>query len=96
MKTLTYQVMGYTGVYNPETEEVAQHETAAAVTVECRNQAQFDVAFAAAEKEAIPGTIEVSGSFETESGEPSAQADNDAMLIDHEYRLTLLELGLTE
>ena len=28
--------------------------------------------------------------------EPSAQDDTDAMLIDHEYRLTLLELGLTE
>lgn len=27
---------------------------------------------------------------------PSAQDDTDAMLIDHEYRLTLLELGLTE
>ena len=24
------------------------------------------------------------------------QADTDAMLVDHEYRLTLLELGLTE
>lgn len=24
------------------------------------------------------------------------QADTDAMLIDHEYRLTLLELGITE
>ena len=28
--------------------------------------------------------------------EPSAQEDTDAMLVDHEYRLTLLELGLTE
>lgn len=28
--------------------------------------------------------------------EPSPQDDTDAMLIDHEYRLTLLELGLTE
>lgn len=28
--------------------------------------------------------------------EPSAQDDVDAMLIDHEYRLTLLELGLVE
>lgn len=27
---------------------------------------------------------------------PSAQEDTDAMLIDHEYRLTLLELGVTE
>ena len=28
--------------------------------------------------------------------EPTAQDDTDAMLIDHELRLTLLELGLTE
>ena len=28
--------------------------------------------------------------------EPSAQDDLDAMMVDHEYRLTLLELGLTE
>lgn len=28
--------------------------------------------------------------------EPSAQDDVDAMLVDHEYRLTLLELGITE
>jgi hypothetical protein len=26
----------------------------------------------------------------------SAQDDTDAMLVDHEYRLTLLELGITE
>lgn len=31
---------------------------------------------------------------ETETVDP--QADTDAMLIDHEYRLTMLELGLTE
>lgn len=28
--------------------------------------------------------------------EPNAQDDTDAMLIDHEYRLTLLELGVVE
>lgn len=28
--------------------------------------------------------------------EPTPQEDMDAMLIDHEYRLTLLELGLSE
>ena len=28
--------------------------------------------------------------------EPSAQEDMGAMLVDHEYRLTLLELGLTQ
>ena len=27
---------------------------------------------------------------------PDVQEDTDAMLIDHEYRLTLLELGVTE
>lgn len=27
---------------------------------------------------------------------PTAKDDTDAMLVDHEYRLTLLELGLTE
>jgi hypothetical protein len=27
---------------------------------------------------------------------PSPQDDTDAMLIDHEYRLTMLELGLSE
>ena len=26
----------------------------------------------------------------------TAQDDTDAMLVDHEYRLTMLELGLTE
>lgn len=28
--------------------------------------------------------------------EPSAQDDMDALLIDHEYRITLLELGVSE
>ena len=28
------------------------------------------------------------------SAEPTAQDDMDAMLVDHEYRLTLLELGV--
>ena len=27
---------------------------------------------------------------------PTAQEDNDAMLVDHEYRITMLELGITE
>lgn len=28
--------------------------------------------------------------------EPTAQDDTDAMLVDHELRLTMLELGITE
>ena len=41
----------------------------------------------------VPGVLP-----EPEAEEPgaSAQQDIDAMLIDHEYRLTLLELGRTE
>lgn len=30
----------------------------------------------------------------TPTAEPTAQDDTDAMLIDHEYRITLLELGV--
>ena len=34
---------------------------------------------------------------ETEPAEePTAQDDTDAMLVDHEYRITLLELGVTD
>lgn len=34
--------------------------------------------------------------IENEVPEPTEQEDTDAMLIDHEYRLTLLELGVTD
>ncbi len=33
---------------------------------------------------------------ETAEPAPTEEEDRDAMLIDHEYRLTLLELGVTE
>lgn len=42
-----------------------------------------------------PEYTEEAETEETET-EPTAQDDIDAMLVDHEYRLTLLELGLTE
>lgn len=64
MKILTYQVMGYTSVYNPETEEVEQHESIGTVVVECPTQAVYDANYPIAEKEAIHGTIEVSGAFD--------------------------------
>ena len=35
-------------------------------------------------------------SIESEENKPTAQDDTDAMLIDHEYRLTMLELGVNE
>lgn len=33
---------------------------------------------------------------ESVASQPTAQDDTDAMLVDHEYRMTLLELGVTE
>lgn len=49
---------------------------------------------AIAQREAVDGkyTVEDDGKEAT----PKAQDDAEAMLIDHEYRLTLLELGVTE
>ena len=41
------------------------------------------------------GTLYMEGSA-APGAEPSAQDDTDAMMVDHEYRLTMLELGLTE
>ena len=44
-------------------------------------------------------TYELEPEQESESElepEPTAQDDTDAMLVDHEYRLTLLELGVME
>ena len=42
----------------------------------------------------IPG--EIPASEETSAPEPAAEDDIDAMLVDHEYRLLLLELGVSE
>ena len=39
----------------------------------------------------VDGVLEISDDYV-----PSEKEDSAAMLIDHEYRLTLLELGLTE
>ena len=58
----------------------------------CPTQAVYDANYPIAEKEAIEGSIEISGEFDEVSTEPTAQDDTDAMLVDHEYRLTLLEL----
>ena len=54
-----------------------------------------DANIALAKKEAKNGeyTIEEVSDVETE---PTAAEDTAAMLVDHEYRLTMLELGLTE
>lgn len=47
-----------------------------------------------AKNEAYNGEYTIEDVSDIEEVNP--QADTDAMLVDHEYRLTLLELGLTE
>ena len=42
----------------------------------------------------IPYTEEELATMEEEQNKPTPQDDIDAMMIDHEYRLTILELGL--
>jgi len=46
-------------------------------------------------KDTIAADLETWWSWEPEVT-PSVEDDTDAMLVDHEYRLTLLELGVTE
>lgn len=75
---------------NPNIEQILLD-----ASIECDTQEQFDANYPIAEKEAVGGII-VEGEFDEVIVEPTAQDDTDAMLIDHEYRLTLLELGITE
>ena len=49
-------------------------------TLECKTGAEFDVNYSIAEKEAIPGTIEVSGEFEPEQDTASADDVLNALL----------------
>ena len=75
---------------NPEIEQIILEKG-----IICPTQAAYDANYPIAEKEAC-GEITVEGEFDEVSAEPTAQDDTDAMLVDHEYRLTLLELGITE
>lgn len=56
------------------------------------NEANEEIAKA----EAYNGEYTIEDDGVEEVSEPTAQDDTDAMLIDHEYRLTLLELGVSE
>lgn len=61
--------------------------------ISCSNET-FSANYALAQREAY-GEITVEDIPDLET-EPSQEEDTAAMLVDHEYRLTLLELGLTE
>lgn len=48
--------------------------------IECPNQASYDANYPAAEREAIPGTIEVSGEFDPEQDNASTDDVLNALL----------------
>lgn len=77
MKKITYQIEGYTEVYNPETEAVEKQASIATVEVLCENQAQFDDCYATAEKVAV-GEIIVEGEFDPEP-EPTPSGGDTAV-----------------
>ena len=62
----------------------------------CRSQEDYTFKCSIAEKEAYNGEYTIEDDGVEETAEPTAQEDTDAMLIDHEYRLTMLELGIAE
>lgn len=62
----------------------------------CPNEAAFQANLPIAQREAYNGEYTIEDDGVEETAEPTAQEDTDAMLIDHEYRLTMLELDIAE
>ena len=93
MKLIRYQIMQEV---NTGTEEVPDiHRELHDVELGPMSDAVFAVNNAMAQNESHDGKITVEDIPDPET-EPSQEEDTAAMLVDHEYRLTLLELGLTE
>ena len=59
------------------------------------SESDYDRQMELALREAYNGQVTVE-EIPDENSEPSQEEDTAAMLVDHEFRLTLLELGLTE
>ena len=59
------------------------------------NDRDFEAKYAFAKARSHDGKVTVEEAADEETV-PSPEEDTAAMLVDHEYRLTLLELGLTE
>lgn len=69
-KIISY--MRVTSEVNHGTEEKPDIEqTVSPVKIECKTQGQYDANYPIAEREAIPGTIEVNGEFDPEPETPS-------------------------
>ena len=92
MKRITYKFMSEVN-HGTETEpDIRKFFNTA--TIEC-GEDTFESNFASAQRNSCNGEITVEDIPDLET-EPSQEEDTAAMLVDHEYRLTLLELGLTE
>lgn len=57
---------------NPDIEQILLD-----VQIKCKTQADYDTNYPIAEKEAIPGTIEVSGEFDPEPETPETGDDSE-------------------
>ena len=68
MKLIEYKVC--VRVNHGTDEEPQFEEKIHSAKIECKTQESFDANYPIAEKEAIPGTIEVSGEFDPEPEKP--------------------------
>lgn len=92
---IVWQVRLVTDEYQPLEDErvVTQDEQSTALDVEL--PAVMDEDGHLSHTDTWVETPDISGEVPTVKT-TTAQDDTDAMLVDHEYRITLLELGVTE
>lgn len=89
MKILKYNICTS---FNRGTEEAPQWEEVISAVTMTYNEVNEKIAM----RESYNGEYIIEDDGVEKRIEPTAQDDTDAILIDHEYRLTLLELGLVE
>lgn len=89
MKTIQYQIRGYTEIWNEATEQAEQSECVSTVKVACKTQEEFDAIYPAVEAAAIAGSVCVSDETDvpTQLDMIEAQLVYTAMMTD-----TLLEV----
>lgn len=74
---------------NPDIEQIILD-----ASIVCHNQAVFDANYPIAEKEAIPGTIKVTGEFDPEPETP--EITQEERIAELEEALDMLLNGVTE
>lgn len=92
MKSIQYITM--TEVNYGTKEDPVIQQVFNACEIQCADSF-FEANYAIAQKEAYNGEITVVELPDTQT-EPTQEEDTASMLVDHEFRLTLLELGLNE